>query len=183
MIKLQGTAQKEYSFPADPQTAIHYFTDFQRIVTFLPHIKIDTVFDDNALRLHYQTVELGAYTISLYADVISIVNTEKQQIVVKPLMDKTPVEDVATLSTATSYGFFASTAQFFADGDKSKIDYKLKLGAKLPKPRGLRMMPGRVVNRIAQSISEGRVNEIAEGFFSNAIEAFPEWLANQQPIY
>ena len=41
------------------------------------------------------------------------------------------------------------------------------------------MMPKRIVDRIAQSISLGRVEEIAEGFMSRATDAFAEWEAAQ----
>jgi hypothetical protein len=41
------------------------------------------------------------------------------------------------------------------------------------------MMPGRIVSRIAKSISDGRVMEMADGFMCNATTAFPDWLARQ----
>lgn len=180
MIKLQGATKREFNFPADPQTAIRFFSDFQRIALFLPHITVAAVYAPNALRMHYQSVEMGAYTINLFADVQSIVNIENGIIHIHPLKGKTPVDSEATLNTSTCYGGFASKAIFFEDGDESFIEYHLKLAAKLPRPRGLRMMPGRVVNRIAKSISEGRVREIADGFMTNALAAFPEWHAQQQ---
>lgn len=182
MIKLQGATKREFHFPADPSTAVQFFSDFQRIALFLPHITVTTVYAHNALRVHYQSVEMGAYTINLFADVQSVVDSENGVIHIQPLKGKLPVVSEATLNTSTCYGGFASKALFHADGDKSFIEYHLKLGAQLPRPRGLRMMPGRVVNRIAKSISEGRVREIADGFMTNALAAFPYWLAEQQPV-
>lgn len=180
MIKLQGATTREFDFPADPQTAMRFFSDFQRIALFLPHITVAIVYAPDSLRMHYQSVEMGAYTINLFADVQSVVDFEKGSIHIQQLTGKTPVPSEATLNTTTCYGGFASTAIFFEHADGSFIEYHLELGANLPRPRGLRMMPGRVVNRIAKSISEGRVREIADGFMANALEAFPEWLAAQQ---
>ncbi len=182
MIKLQGAITREFHFPADPSTAVRFFSSFQRIAVFLPHITVATVYAPNALRMHYQSVEMGAYTINLFADVQSIIDAENGIIHIQPLKGKTPVVSKATLNTSTCYGGFASKAVFHKDGDETFIEYHLKLGAKMPRPRGLRMMPGRVVNRIAKSISEGRVREIADGFMTNALAAFPEWLAEQQLI-
>ena len=79
------------------------------------------------------------------------------------------------------YGYFSSVAYLEKCENETLIDFRLKMVANLPRPRGLRMMPGRVVNRIASSISQGRVNEIMDGFMENAIEAFPAWMADQEP--
>ncbi|MCA9948167.1 MAG: hypothetical protein KDE48_00845 [Anaerolineales bacterium] len=180
MIKLQGATKREFHFPAEPGIAIRFFSDFQRIAIFLPHITVATVYTPNALRMHYRSVEMGAYTINLFADVQSVIDSENGIIHILPLKGKTPVPSEATLNTSSCYGDFASKAIFMDAGDESFIEYHLKLGAQLPRPRGLRMMPGRVVNRIAKSISEGRVREIADGFMVNALAAFPHWLAEQQ---
>jgi hypothetical protein len=40
----------------------------------------------------------------------------------------------------------------------------------------MRFMPGAMVNRIADNITERRVREIIEGFIERSIAAFPHWV-------
>lgn len=181
MIKLNGSTRRDFYFPADPATTLRYFSDLNRVAFFLPHITVVKTYSPNEIRVHYQTVELGAYTINIYTDLAGITDEEEQVIYIQPLEDKPIVPSEATLNAATAYGYFYSVARLQAHDDQTHIDYRLKITAELPRPRGLRMMPGRVVNRIAESISQGRVREIADGFIADAITAFPEWLAANQP--
>lgn len=182
MIKLNGAAQREFSFSAEPEVALHYFSNLNRVAYFLPHITVVEEYGPNELRVHYQSVELGAYTINIFADLQSELNSEERAIYINPLSNKAPVTAEATLNATGAQGYFSSVARFSTAGSSTHIDYRLKLEAQLPRPRGLRMMPGRVVNRIAKSISKGRVSEIADGFMSSAIGAFPVWLAQQMAV-
>lgn len=182
MIKLNGSTQREFLFPSAPQVALSYFSDLNRVAHLLPHITVVEEYGPNELRVHFQSVELGAYTINIFADIHSVVYAAEETIVIRPLKDKKPVKDDASLNTTAGYGYFASIARFSADGDRTRIDYELKIFAQLLRPRGLRMMPGRVVDRIANSISQGRVREIAEGFMENAIAAFPAWLVEKEQL-
>jgi hypothetical protein len=104
-------------------------------------------------------------------------------LLIEPLPSTSPVSPDSTLNTTTGYGFYSSQSLFRAAEGCTEIDYSLNFQAHLPRPRGLRMMPGRIVNRIAQSISDGRVEEIASGFMRNATAAFPEWLARANGKY
>lgn len=182
MIRLNGSTQREFTFPADPQTAFHYFSDLQRVAFLLPHITVTHIYAPNALRVHYQSVELGAYTINIFADLYSAAAADEMTIYVQPLKGVETVAGEATLNTATGQGFFSSIARFSSNGSHTHIDYRLKLEAEMPRPRGLRMMPGRVVNRIAASISQERVREIANGFMEAAIQYFPDWSAEEQAV-
>ena len=180
MIKLNGSTRRDIYFPADPVTTLRYFSDLSRVAFHLPHITVVKTYGLNEIRVHYQTVELGAYTINIYTDLVRILDEEEQVIYIQPLEDKPTVPSEATLNATTAYGYFYSTARLQAHNDQTHIDYRLKITAELPRPRGLRMMPGRVVNRIAESISQGRVREIADGFIADATAAFPEWLTVSQ---
>lgn len=180
MITLDGTIQRKFHFPADPETTLHYFSDLSRVVFHLPHITLLEAYEANEVRIRYQTVELGAYTINIVCDLESIVRPDEMSIIIQPLEGKDPVEGDASLNSTSGYGYYSSTAHLYAEGDGTAIDYEFRFRAELQRPRGLRMMPKRVVNRIAVGISEGRIEEIAEGFMVNAREAFAEWLESRE---
>ncbi len=180
MITLDGTIQRKFYFPADPKTTLHYFSDLSRVVFHLPHIALLHAYDANEVRIRYQTVELGAYTINIICDLESIIHPDEMSIIIQPLEGKELVESGASLNSTSGYGYYSSTAHLYAEDDGTAIDYQFRFRAELPRPRGLRMMPKRVVNRIAVGISEGRIEEIAEGFMANAREAFTEWLESKE---
>jgi hypothetical protein len=181
MIKLNGAAQREFQFASDVRSAMQYFGILSQMVEHLPHIELLETYSPTEVRVCYSTLELGAYTINLITDLQCQVDEESRSIVIRPLKGKDPVRSEASLNSTTGYGYFTSAAYLDHCEEGTLIDFRLKMAANLPRPRGLRMMPGRVVNRIASSISQGRVNEIMEGFMANAIEAFPAWMANQEP--
>ena len=179
MITLNGTIQRRFHFPADPLTTLIYFSELSRVTLLLPHISVVETYSNDKVRIRYQTVELGAYTINIYCDLECTYDVEKQSIIIEPLAGCEPVEGESTLNATTGYGYYASSAQLFAEDGGTGIDYRFEFKSTLQRPRGLRMMPKRVVDRIAHSISLGRVEEIAEGFMENALEAFDEWHAGQ----
>jgi hypothetical protein len=179
MITLNGSIQRRFFFPADPLTTLIYFSDLSRVTYLLPHIKVIDTYTSDKVRIHYQTVELGAYTINIYCDLESTVDVEKQSIVISPLEGCDEVVSEATLNATTGYGFYTSSAQLFAEDGGTGIDYSFQFQSSLQRPRGLRMVPKRVVDRITHSISLGRVEEIANGFMHNALEAFEEWRSAQ----
>lgn len=180
MITLNGTIQRRFFFPADPLTTLIYFSDLSRVTHLLPHINVVDAYSSDKVRIRYQTVELGAYTINIFCDLEGIVDVEKQVITIGPLGDREEIASEATLNATTGYGYYTSSAQLFPEAEGTGIDYHFQFQSRLQRPRGLRMMPKRVVDRIAQSISSGRVEEIAEGFMKNALEAFGDWRAEQE---
>jgi hypothetical protein len=138
-------------------------------------------YTDSRVRIRYQTVELGAGGINIYCDLELPVDVSGYVIRIDPLAGCTPVDADATLNATTGYGYYTSVATLTpAEDDGTTIDYRFQFESKLQRPRGLRMMPKRIVDRIAQSISLGRVEEIAEGFMENAGDAFPDWLRTQK---
>lgn len=180
MITLNGIIQRKFYFPADPLTTMIYFSDLSRVAHFLPHISVVETYAGDKVRIRYQTVELGAYTINIYCDLELKVDSDKFIITIDPLAGCAEVEGDATLNATTGYGYYNSTATLTPEDDGTTIDYHFQFQSKLQRPRGLRMMPKRIVDRIAQSISLGRVEEIAEGFMESATAAFPDWFAGQK---
>lgn len=179
MITLNGMIERRFFFPADPITTLIYFSDLSRVTYLLPHINVVETYSSDKVRIRYQTVELGAYTINIYCDLECKVDVEKQMIDILPLNVYQDVSSEATLNATTGYGYYASSARIFPEDGGTGIDYSFQFQSKLPRPRGLRMMPKRVVDRIAHSISLGRVEEIAEGFMRNALDAFDDWRVAQ----
>ncbi len=179
MITLNGTVQRRFHFPADPLTTLIYFSELSRVTLLLPHISVVETYSNDKVRIRYQTVELGAYTINIYCDLECTYDIDKQSITIEPLEDCEAVEVASTLNATTGYGYYTSSAFLFEEDGGTGIDYSFQFKSTLQRPRGLRMMPKRVVDRIAHSISLGRVEEIADGFMENALEAFGDWLAAQ----
>ena len=179
MITLNGTIQRRFFFPADPLITLIYFSNLSRVTYLLPHINIVKTYSSDRVRICYQTVELGAYTINIYCDLESSVDVEKQSIVIGSSAGYEEVASEATLNTTTGYGHYTSSALLIPEDGGTGIDYFFRFQSTLQRPRGLRMMPRRVVDRMAHSISLGRVEEIAEGFMENALRAFDAWRAEQ----
>lgn len=179
MITLNGTIERKFHFPADPLLTLIYFSDLSRVTYLLPHITVVEAYAADKVRIRYQTVELGAYTINIICDLDGLVDVENKEIHIGPLVDGADVAREATLNATTGYGYYTSSAKMFPEEAGTTIDYRFKFTSELLRPRGLRMMPKRVVDRIVQSISLGRVEEIAEGFMENAIEAFDAWRVDQ----
>jgi hypothetical protein len=179
MITLNGSIQRKFYFPADPITSLIYFSELSRVTFLLPHINVIETYADDKVRIRYQTVELGAYTINIICDLVCTVDVEKMTIDIGPLSGCEEVESEATLNATTAYGYYASSARLYPEDGGTGIDYDFQFKSILQRPRGLRMVPKRIVDRIAQSISLGRVEEIVEGFMENASEAFDDWYAGQ----
>jgi hypothetical protein len=153
------------------------------VAEFLPHISLIHIYTPSQIRILYETVELGAYTIQIYSDLESTVNWEKMLLRVYPVKIETaaPIQPETSIRHSTGSGLFAIDTQFFDLGHQTRIEYIIRLKAELQRPLGMRLMPKRVVKRIAQSITDERVREIADGFIKQSVAAFPEWEANYQP--
>ena len=182
MIKLNGAAQREFQFASDVNTVMQYFGGLSRMVHYLPHLELLEEYSPTEVRVQYTSLELGAYAINIITDLECLVDADNLTIILRPLKGKAPVKGEAKLNSTIGYGYFTSAAYLENSGSGTLIDFRLKMAANLPRPRGLRMMPGRVVNRIASSISQGRVNEIIDGFMADAIDSFPAWLAEQETV-
>jgi len=176
MITVAGSANRSFIFPADLPTAYAYYTDLSRILSYLPHIYIVRTYDDDQLRMCYNTVELGTYKIKIFCDLQADLDAERRALRVRPLAGVSPVKARSGLRSTTAAGHFVSESLFFEEGNQTRIDYRLELRAKLPTPMGLRFVPGTVINGIASSITNRRIKDIADGFIERSIDAFPDWL-------
>ena len=183
MIKITGSIKRAFIFPAMPQIALDYYSDLSRIAEFLPHISLVHTYSVNQIRMLYESIELGTYTIQIYSDLESHIDWEKQFLHVYPVKIETavPIKAEKSVRHTTGHGLFAIDAQFFDLGQQTRVEYTIQLKGELERPLGMRLMPKRVVNRIAKSITSSRIREIADGFIKRSTDAFPAWQAQNQP--
>ena len=176
MIHLDGAVRRSFIFPADRALAYAYYGDVARVLTFLPHICLVRAYGPDRFRLLYVSRELGTYHIHIYADVQTILEDDRI-IRIKALEGHQAVPAAATLTSATTHGHFESESVFHDLGDQTRIEYGLQLRGSLPRPKGLRLMPRRMVSQIARGITQMRIREITDGFIERSLSAFPDWLA------
>lgn len=184
MINLTGSINRAFVFPAVPETALTYYSDIRRVAEFLPHINLVYTYAHNQIRMLYETVELGTYTIQIFSDLEISVDWNNMRLQVYPVKIETaaPIEAETSMRHSTGSGLFAIDTQFFDLGNQTRLEYTIRIKSELERPLGMRLMPKRVVNRIAQGITDGRIKEIADGFIKASVDAFPYWHANNQPV-
>jgi hypothetical protein len=180
MIQITGSIKRAFIFPAVPKITLSYYSELSRIVQHLPHITLVHAYTPRQIRVLYETVELGSYSIRIYADLESQTDWDNGFLHVNPVEIETavPVRPEVTMRQSTGHGYFAIDSQFFDLGEQTRIESVIKLHAQLQRPLGMKLMPKRVVNRIARGITDGRIREIADGFIKQSIDAFPEWLTH-----
>lgn len=179
MLKVSGSARLSFLFPANRETAYEYYSDMHRLVSHLQYIELISEGPGLEYRMYYNTVELATYHIHVYCDVRMDLLPGDHIIRIVPIENLPPIETQVTLSTTTTRGYYSSEAYFTDEGAETRIDYTLKLQAEPPRPLGMRFMPARIVDSVAQNITTKRLKEIAEGFISSSISAFPAWQAGK----
>ena len=180
MIKIDSTVRFSFMFPADLATTFNYYSSMHRLVQHLKYIDLaDSIQQDSEsdYRLYYNTVELGSYHIHVYCDVRMDVFGEEHSIRLTPIENLPPIKTQVTINSTTDRGHYSSEAHFIEAGDQTRVEYTLSMNARPPRPKGMRFMPGRMVDKIAQNITTHRIKEIAEEFISSSIDAFPLWVA------
>lgn len=184
MIQISGSIARAFTFPAIPHTALDYYSDLSRVVQFMPHISLVCSYQANQIRVLYQTEELGSYTINIYSDLEMSIDWAARTLQVYPVNVPTaePVITETNMRESTGHGLFAIEAAFSPEGEVTRVEYSLRIQAKLQRPLGMRLMPKRVVSRIAQGIADNRTQEIADGFVKHSVHAFPMWQAQEQTI-
>ena len=180
MIKIDSAVRFSFMFPADRATTFSYYSNMHRLVQHLKYIQLVDSEPDNpeaAYRLYYSTVELGTYHIHVYCDVGMEVSVPQYSIHLTPVEGLPPIESKVTLNATISRGYYSSAAFFIDAGEQTRVEYALSMKARPPRPKGMRFMPARMVDKIAQNITNHRVKEIAEEFITSSIDAFPQWAA------
>lgn len=172
MIHVRGNVRRTFTFPADLAATRAYFSDYRRIFTLLPHIRLVRAYDAHRFRVMYHSVELGVYEVKIYCDLHVGFLDGRPVLRVSPINGMAPVAPRVTMTSLTAQGSYQSDSIFKAYGDETRVEYHIRLGAALPKPLGLDLMPDRVVERIARNIVTWRMSEIADGFVQRAIHDY-----------
>lgn len=174
MIKITGTTRQTFNFPADMVTAGSFYRDFSHILRYLPHIHLVKAYGPDQFRVMYHTLELNMYRVRIYCDLQVKYNEATRTLHVTPLLNKPPVKAEATVHSLTAQGYFTSQSVFWPRADHCSVDYRLSLEARLPKPLGLMLMPNKVIEQIAGSITDWRIHEIAGGFIKRSVQGYLE---------
>lgn len=179
MIKIAASARFSFIFPADRVTTYEFYSDINRLVSYLQHIELVSSGPDLQYRLYYSTVELGTYHIHVYADVRMDLVPGHHTMRLVPIENLPPVETAVTFNSTTTRGYYSSEAFFHEEGKQTRVEYMLKMMAKPPRPMGMRFMPGKVVDKIANNITNHRMREIANYFIESSVADYPRWQAER----
>ena len=172
MITLNGSTQRQFVFPDTLAAATRYYRNFDAIFDLLPHICLVQKYGPNRYRALYHTIELGVYRVKIYCDLQVHFDEASQTLNVSPLLGPTPVRQSVSVQALVAQGQFTSQSVFVAHGDETRIDYKLRIAAALPKPIGLILVPDAAMNQVTNSIAGWRIHEIAGGFIDRSIAAY-----------
>ena len=173
MIKVVGSTSLTFEFPAELPLAFEYYSDFSRVLHYLPHISIIKKLSADQYRMLYKTTELGIYRVKIFCDLQVTCDRDTNTLSIGPPNSSVkPVKPRAGLYSLTGQGCYSSQTIFHAAGNLTKIDYSLNLHSELPVPLGLRLMPESLINNIAGSITNWRTQEIAKGFIEKSIAAY-----------
>ena len=179
MIKVAASARRSFVFPATCALAYAYYSDAGRLLDCLPHICLVRAYGPDRFRLLYDATELGVYQVHILADVQTIL--EEGRVLRSEPWDGLPPGEARISSKAViAQGFYASRSTFCEAGGKTRIEYSVQIWAQLPTPHGLRLLPRRVVDHIARSITNMRMRETANCFVERSIAAYPQWLAEME---
>ena len=173
MINIGGSVHRSFVFPADTQTAFRYYANMRHTLNMIPHISIHEHWDEHKYRMLYSTTELGIYRVRIFCNIQTQLDQDRGVMHVYPLEEGTVIKSKVGVYSLSAQGEYSSTSTFYEiDAGKTEIDYRLNLHAQLPIPLGLRLMPSRLLNEIAQSITQWRIEEIANGFIERSMSAF-----------
>lgn len=172
MIALAGAARRAYTFPAPLHAAFRFNADLDRMLPLLPHIEVVGPPRDRTRRLRYGATEGGLYRVRIHCTVVADIDERRHEIRIHPVDDAAP--EHAGFRSMSGTGRYESTIRFHAAGADTRIEYALKLSARLPTPGSLRLIPDRLVAERAGRRFRARLDEILAGFVERSIAAYRE---------
>lgn len=150
-----------------------FFSDFGRILHYLPHITMVSKYSERSYRMLYSSKELGLYRVNLYCDLAAKLLPDQQILQIAPLHEGVaPIIAKAGIYSLVSRGYYSSMSKFVPAGSETQIDYGLKLESEIPVPLSVQFMGDGVVERLARNIMQGRMQEIIDGFISRSLRAY-----------
>ena len=175
MIDIDGSVKLSFLFPAPPSQAFEYYGDMVRVAGYMPHIDLVDENGDGAYRMLFDTVEMGTYNIRIYYDVRMECDHDDLALAVRPTAIPPQVEPHAGVNDTTGHGEFFTDATFRSEGDKTRIIFTMRLNARLPSPKSMRFVPGRVARKMAANFTDKRLEEIAVGFVNRSLADYPTY--------
>ncbi len=175
MIAVSGSTHMTFHLPVDTAAAFAFYSDMQRLIPYLPHVRFVRAHADNHLRVCYFAKELTAYDINIYCDILVETDPLAYAIRINPHPGRPSIKPKAGIQAASTYGRYTSESLFFPDSDGTRLEYSLELSASLPEPWALKLVPNSVLNSIASHITNTRIDEIAHQFIKKSAAAIPAW--------
>jgi hypothetical protein len=172
MIHIAGSTNRTFSFPAPLKTAFEFYSDMERTLGFLTHVSLTHRYNEQQYRMLYHTTELGIYRIQLFCDIDIQMDRDAWILGIQPSKSFAPVEQEVGLYSISGQGIYSSQSIFKPVGNRTEIEYRLKLQAYLPVPYGVRFVPTPVLNSAAHRITEWRIHEIVQGFIDRSIRYY-----------
>lgn len=172
MIDIAGSTHRAYLFPSARPAAYEFYSDFGRVVSHLALISLQQPYGQDRYRLLYHSIELGVYRVRILCDVHVRLDRAAWTLRVEPWVAPVPVVPEAGMALTQGQGLFASESIFHDEGDHTRVEYRLSLGARLPVPIGLRLVPHALLDGIAHSITTRRMQDITDRFIARSISAF-----------
>ena len=172
MIQISGSTQRSFLFPASLSQAFAYYSDIPRSLTFLPHISLVRRFAPGQYRLLYSALESGLYRVKIFCDVLTILDANEHFIRIQPCQENSPIKSEAGLYSMTGQGAFDSQIVFSAAGDQTSIEFSISIGARLPVPLTLRLVPMALLSGSAQRKLSLHTDEIVNRFIERSIRSF-----------
>lgn len=150
-----------------------FFSDFNRILHYLPHITLANKYNERSYRVLYSSKELGLYRVNIYCDLTAELIPDQNIIRFTPMQNGfEPLRAKAGIYSLVSQGNYSSLSRFTPAGSETNIEYKLVLEAELPVPLGVQFMGDGVIEHLARNIMQGRMQEIIDGFISRSTRAY-----------
>jgi hypothetical protein len=179
VIPIAGSARRAYTFPAPLDEAFRFNADLDRMLPLLPHIEVLGATGDPR-RLCYSATEGGLYDVRIHCTVVAEVDERNHEIRIHPFHD--PAPERAGFRSMSGAGRYESTIRFHAASEAdTRIEYALKLSARIPTPGSLRLIPERIVQARAERRFRTRLEEILDGFVERSIAAYRGATATERP--
>jgi Polyketide cyclase / dehydrase and lipid transport len=179
MISIAGAARRSYTFPAPLDAAFAFNADLDRMLGLLPHIAVVGAPSPSTRRLCYAATESRLYRVRIHCTVVTEIDAGARRIRITPTAD--PARAQAGFRSMSGRGRYDSTIRFHPQGDATRIDYELELGAELPVAGSLRLIPTAMLDASAERIFRRRLDEILDGFVQRSIAAYARASAKREP--
>ena len=173
MIAIAGAAERSYVFPAGLAQAFDYHRDVDRLIGFLPHIRVAQKHADDRFRLVYSAIDAGICRVKIVCDVRVAIDAARHAIAIEPLRPVDPVGSDAGLNRMTGPGEYESEIAFHPSGERTRIDCRMSMRARLPVALSLRLIPTARLDAGADRIFRRRLEEILSHFIEASIRGYP----------